>query len=204
MRRPLLLLLTAGLFAPAGAGAVVFPLEPADVERALAIARGPTSGQARFRAQYVVEMDDATVERIEILTPFRRVELFGEDRLRIGDHMFRTRDAERAVAPWGDKITIRAQLRLNPMNVYVSVPEFDLVVGDAGQGGLRVPPLTMARTPIFGLPGGKRGHTSQPILGATVEAVFDAAAIGQQTWPVGIWLDGRMFAATAVKFGELE
>lgn len=198
------LCLAARTLVPAGARAVVPRLAAADVERALAIARGSASERARFHARYVFEPDAATVERIEVLTPFRRAELFGEDRLRTGDHLFGVRDAERAVASAQNTITIRARLRFNPLNVYVTVPPFDLVVGNPAEGGLRIRPLGAERRPIFAMPGGGRRRAAQPIMGAALEAVFDAEAIGQQTWPVGVWLKDEMVAAVAVRFGEIE
>ncbi|MGE5245173.1 MAG: hypothetical protein ACM3SQ_13165 [Betaproteobacteria bacterium] len=189
---------------PAAVRAVIPRLSTEDIGRALAIARGPESGRARFHAQYVFDLDNATVERIEVLTPFRRAELFGEDRLRMGDHMFGVRDAQLDIASWQNTITIRSQLRFNPLNVYVTVPEFDVVVGDPAAGGLRVPPLRVSRTPIFAVGGRARKNAGQPIMGATIDAVFDAAAVGGQTWPVGVWLKDQMYAAVPVRFGEIE
>jgi len=194
--------------APAGLRAFVPRLTPADVERALAVAREPAAERARFTARYVLPLEETlnetTVERLEIVTPFRRAELFGEDRLRIGDHMFGARAAERAIASAQGRVTIRAALRFNPQNVYVTVPDFSIIVGDGAPGGVRVDPLNASRTPVFGPGIGRRGSKGQPILGATIEADYDAAAIGQQTWPVGVWLGRTRYAAAAVRFGEID
>jgi hypothetical protein len=194
----------AFLFLPAIAGAVIERLSTADLQRALDLARGSDAERARFEAQYVFRFDDPTVERLEIITPFRRAELYGEDRLRIGDHLFGPMDAARALRSSEGEVTIRARLRFNPMNVYVTVPDFAIVVGDPAPGGLRVEPIRESRTPEFGAGGEGTKQKTQPILGATVEAVYEAGALEQQTWAVGVWLGQQKYAAVPVRFGSLQ
>jgi hypothetical protein len=187
--------------------ALVLPLSPADIERALDIARGPASSRAAFTAQYVFPLEETagsvTVERLEIVTPFRHAELFGEDRLRIGDHMFSARDATAALGADAAIVTVRAQLRFNPLNVLVTVPDYAIVIGNPANGEV-VPPERTTTTPIFGGPPARGRRESQPIMGATIETSFEAAALHDQTWPVGVWLGDEKIAAVAVRFGEIQ
>src|SRR5436190_15254821 len=68
--------------------ALVWPMTQAEMERALTTGRAFDAERARFHQPYVLAINDPTVERIEIITEFRRVVLFAEEQIRQGDHMF--------------------------------------------------------------------------------------------------------------------
>jgi hypothetical protein len=170
----------------------------AEVDRALSIGRAFERERVRFHKPYIVAMSDPTIEQIEVLTEFRRVVLFAEERIRNGDHMFGVRDAEAAVASWHGKMTIVARLRFHPMNTFLASPPYTIVVGD--------PPIEMLairRTSLYAVAGQKPG-TQAALTGAIVEADFDAAAVSQNVRPVGVALEGKEVARTVVDFARLE
>ena len=180
--------------------AILTPVGQAELARADRIARSSEMDRARFHAAYVFTPQDPTVERLEIITEFRRAVLAGEDRLRMGDHMFGLRVLEQAVKDWHDRVTIRVDLRFHPQNVLISVPDYRVIVGTGGNDLIQA--IETKRTPTFGLL--SQDQKSAPIVGATIEAVFSAAQFGRSMWPVRVVLNGEDVAATSVDFGNLQ
>ncbi len=202
LARPLLVALLS-LAAAAAPRAIALTLTGPDIARALDIAKQSESARASFHSGYIVSFDDPVVERIEVVTEFRRAELVGEDRVRLGDYMFTVRKAQAAVAPWQGKVAIRAQLRFNPQNAYVTVPEYTIAVGAAGD--LPAPtPLSMTRTAIFATATQSKTTMGQPILGAIVESLFDAASVGQTLRSVSVVLNGETVALATINFSRIE
>src|SRR5258705_6574622 len=75
------------LFQQADLRALILSLAAPDMERALSLARSSEAARARFHARYVVDVhapavEYFTVEQLEIITEFRRLELIGEDHAR--------------------------------------------------------------------------------------------------------------------------
>src|SRR5919204_3007089 len=95
-----------------------------ELQRAIKIGSGADADRARFHAAYIVPLRsaDPQIERLEVLTEFRRVVIEAEDRLRKGDHMFGAGQASIAIRPWHDKVTLVLRLRFHPQNVLVAVP----------------------------------------------------------------------------------
>ncbi len=179
--------------------AVIWPMTQAELERALSIGRASESERARFHQVYTVPVSDPTIEHLEVVTEFRRAVQFAEEQIRQGDHMFGVRQAEAALARWHGKLTIEARLRFHPMNTFVMVPQYDVVVGD--------PPLAhdVRRTPFYAGPAPKQpGNVHQPLTGALVEADYAAEAIGQARRPVAIVLDAKVIVRTIVDFSRVE
>ncbi len=181
---------------------VVVTLGQADIERALSIGRASDAERARFHRRYILAINDPTVEQIEIFTPFRRAVVFAEERIRQGDHLFGLRQAEPALRPWQDKLTLAVRLRFHPLNTYVMVPEFTAAIGSDPA----LAPLDVRRQAILGTaaPNARQGTGQAPILGALIEADFDARAVGQAPRPVRIILDRKDVAKLAVRFGEIQ
>jgi hypothetical protein len=194
----LLLAWTAGL----SSRALQTPLDDAAVDRAMQIARGSDRDRARFHAGYIVHVDDPLVEQIEIVSEFRRLVLIAEERLRLGDWMFTRsrREVDEALRPWRGLVTISARLRFNPLNVYVSVPPYEIVAGGAGAAvDPRATDATALTAPIGADPAGPT-----MITGAIVESRFDAAALGQAVRDVRVVLRGDTLASVRVDFGALD
>ena len=153
--------------------AINLSLSPADIERALTIARDQDRVRERFHAAYITPINDPFVEWIEIVSEFRRVVVIAEDRIAKGDRAFAysARLAGDAASIWKNRVSVKARLRFHPHNVYVDVPDVDISVDGpdaeaARIGVLKEPVLSFAEP---GMPAG--------VIGAVAEGVFDAKLI---------------------------
>jgi hypothetical protein len=173
---------------------------PQDVERALAIARGTEAERARFHRAYVRDLDAPFVERVEVVSEFRRVVIIAEERVRKGDRLFAysVTQAQKAVEPWKRRVGVVARLRFHPLNTYVEVPPVEIELkGDPGaQIGVRKAPLLSLPSP--------NPADRLPILGAIVEGVFDAAAIGNRTCEFVIRLEGREVGSATFNLASID
>jgi hypothetical protein len=181
--------------------AIVLAPDPSDILRAMRLARESEQTRARFHAPYVFKLDDATVEQIEVITEFRRYVQTAEEQLRLGNWLFAqgTRDAQDALRPWRGRLSIVARLRFHPQNTFVSIPPYDIAVGDPA-----VTALNVTRTPINGLLATAPTGTFAPMTGAIIEVVFDAASIGQKARPVSARLAEHELARVMIDFAKLE
>jgi len=184
-------------------------LTPQDIERAYSIANGSEAVRARFHEPYILPVSDDTVERLEIVTEYRRFVLAAEEQLRLGNwsvargsRSLGGRGIADDLQPWQGEVSLIAKLRFNPLNTYESVPEYEIRLGDAV-------PIKLTRTPTLALSSapGRRGtglQSHQAILGATLEAVFEAAAIGQRSQAIRLTLQGEMVKEVTADFARLE
>jgi len=183
-----------------GTAGLEVPLSQDGIERALIVGRAFDAERARFHRPYLVSLNDATVEQIEVITEFRRVVLLQEDRIRHGDHMFGLRQAEDALAPWRGRLTLVTRLRFHPLNTYVAAPLFEIAIG--------TPPmiaLDVRRTILYAAQGEHpRRGASIPLAGAVVEADFEAASIGQTSRVVRVALDDKDVIRTTIDFSRLQ
>ena len=185
---------------PAPLAAIDLDVTPADIERALAIARSTDVERARFHAPYIVEMNTSAIERIEAITELRRVVLLAEDRIRKGDRGFSysVSQAQYAASPWKRRVAIVARMRFHPQNNYVGVPNVDLSL--EGANGV---PIGVLKEPILSLPSGVAGERL-PVLGAVVEGVFDATTVGQTTREVVVRLEKKEVARRRIDLGRID
>ena len=72
-----------------------------DIERALKLAQAREETRAEFHAPYIVRVNDATLEQIEVVSEFRRYVLTTEEKLRMGNWLFAQgiRDAQQMLKP---------------------------------------------------------------------------------------------------------
>ena len=183
-------------------GAINLNVTAADIERALILARGRDVDRARFHSPYISNLDQPFVQRVEIITEFRRVVLLAEERLEKGDRMFAYsgRMAAEALSPWRNRVAIRAQLRFHPQNTYVDLPAIVFTLdGPSGEKSF----IGLRKDPINALATGEPGERI-PIMGAFAEAVYDASLIGQTRRIVSIRIDGKDVAKTNLDFGAVE
>src|SRR5215467_8838026 len=119
--------------------ALVVTMNGNDMERALAIARARDAERQQFHSRYIFNLTDPTVTQFEIVTEFRRLVLIGEDHVLHGDFMFTrgVRAAEQALTPTRGMLTLRAQVRFNPLNTFVALPDYGLAV--SGPSGALIP-----------------------------------------------------------------
>jgi hypothetical protein len=194
------------LLAPAGIGAVTVPLTTQDLQRATELARWPHTDaeRAQFHKRYTIAINGPTVEyfaveNIEVTTPFRRLELIAEEHARINDLFARggVRDAELALRPWRDQLSIVARLRFDLTKLLPGVPDLD--IGLEGPNPVFSSSTSSSRIEIT-IDNGDRSQ----LVGALVEAVFDVQAIGQTKGPVVIRWNGKEIARAIVDFAAME
>lgn len=180
--------------------AIKLDLSPQDIEAALAIARSSEPERARFHAAYIQRLDTPFVEQAEIISQFRRVVLIAEERQRRGDRLFAysATQAGAAVQVWTQRVALLVRLRFHPQNTYVDVPDIRVTVDRDPQALVGV-----IKEPILALPPGRSGEFV-PILGATAEAVFDAAMLGQTTREFVVDLDGREVARVVFDLSAID
>lgn len=183
-------------------------LSERDIERAQKIASGSDSSRARFHALYVQQVNDATLEQIEVITEFRRCVMLTEERLRLGDWIFArgVRAVGEAMRPYRGRVSVVARLRFHPQNTFGTIPEIQAAIGASGRQPV-VGPLDVIRTRIDQLQAADRsGHSDRaaPLMGALVETVFDAASVGDTERQVSVLMDGRSLALVAVDFSRFE
>jgi hypothetical protein len=196
----LLTALTMAILLHGDVRAIATVLSEKDIERALKLAQAPEQKRVLFHAPYIVRVNDAVVEQIEVITEFRRCVLTAEEQLRKGNWLFvhSLRDAQEKLRGWHQRVSLVARLRFHPQNSLSTIPPYVIEVVPY------VEPLTIARTPITALLSGRAGDFNAPLMGATIETVFDAAALGQSRRPVTVWLPSREVARVSIDFTRLE
>lgn len=197
-----LAVMAALLVAPGRLGALSGALTTQDIQRALTLGRSSERERAKFHARYILPLQSSIVHQFEIITEFRRYVLKTEERGRLGDWLFSqgVRGAQEALRPWQGRVSVAAQLQFDPLNTYISVPPFVLLVG----GNPEVAPLEGRITPIWSLPPQTRNRRSTHLVGATIQLDFDALSLGQAERPVSVILDGHELARVTIDFAALE
>jgi hypothetical protein len=186
--------------------AIVLSMSGSDIERAQQLARARDSEREQFHRRYVFALRDATVTQIEVITEFRRLVLVTEEHILHGDWMFSrsVRSAEQALAPSRGMVTIRALVRFNPLNAYITPPPHLLAIGPNASGGAPSP-LETRVTPQSSVPfKGGNGKMLTSLVGATLEADVAAVQLGQSSRVVAVTLDGKELARATVEFGRLD
>ena len=181
--------------------AIRFSLSPADIERALLIAREREAERVRFHAPYIHNVNTATVQSIEIISEFRRVVLLAEEHILRGDRGFAysTRIAGDAVKAWKGRVSVVARLRFHPMNTYVALPTIEMALDGPNAEEALVGVLKDPQYAFVGKPGEQAA-----ITGAVAEGVFDAALVGQTERTVTVKLDGKTLLAARLDFRTVE
>jgi hypothetical protein len=185
----------------ADAHAIATVVRDKDIERALKLAQAPDGKRAEFHAPYILNVPNPTLERVEVVTEFRRYVLTTEEQLRHGRWLFAQsiKGAQELLRPWRGRMALVARLRFHPQNTLTMVPAYALAVG-----GPDLAPLDLVRTPITALSSGRRDDFYAPLMGATLEAIFDAASIAQTVRPVWLSLDGQEIARITIDFSTIE
>ena len=196
-------LFAAGLILMCDAGAVEVNIDADAIQRALTVGKAAGPVRARFHERYLVQTADATVTRLEVVTEFRRVVLAVEERLRFGDHLFGARDADQVLRPWRKRLEIVAQMRFHPHNTYIRVPAYDIVLeGFGGEAPLAA--LETQRVPVHVVSGPRSAGKAMPLRGATVKAVFDAAALRQSNRAIVVRLQDAELVRGKLDFSTIE
>ena len=143
--------------------------------------------RSRFHAAYHIEVMQAPVDYIEVVTPFRRIALDAEARTRAGERLYGQREALATLADNPSRFDVVVELTFHPLNNYVGVPPLAVVL--VQPGGKALEPRTLSRVPRFGprvsgmpLPypyvaNSAAPQGSQPLLGGSIIATFDGTAL---------------------------
>jgi hypothetical protein len=170
--------------------------------------------RSRFHATYRLEVMQPPVDYIEVVTPFRRVALDAEAHTRAGERLYGQREALAALGDAPSRIDLVVELTFHPLNNYVGMPDFDVVL--VPTGGAALEPRSLKAIPRFGprvsgtpLPyayaaGQSARQASQPLLGGSVVATFDGATLDPRgTYGIVIRESGKDLAKTSVNFTRL-
>ena len=186
--------------------ALVLSMSGSEIERAQQVARGRDSERQQFHRRYVFDLKDDTVTQIEVITEFRRLVLVSEEHIFRGDWLFTrsVRSGEQALAPTRGLTTIRATVRFNPLNTFITPPAY-LLAMSTGVAGKPPSVLETTVTPQMSVPFKARdGKMLSSLVGATLEANVPSAELGQLTRVLTVLLDGKEVARATVEFGKLD
>lgn len=187
--------------------AVNVSMTQSDTQRALRLAGGTDSARAQLHAPYIIPIRDSVIQEIQILTEFRRTVLAAEDARSRGDwavaqgaRSLTGHGVADVVNPWRGKVTITATLQLDPLHTYVSIPRCEVMLA----GAPVVSSLDRRTSPRSSLPYAGRSGTTTSLVGALLEADFDAGAVAQTSRAVVVICEGKDVARTAIDFSRLE
>lgn len=138
---------------------------------------------ASFNKSYSLPAS-GTIDRIEIITEFRRAVLIAREQSQQGHFGFDANDLAKAIEPFKGLATFIVRVRLNPLNTFIKEPPYDLYVAT----GPRSPPIaskTLKREPVS--PPG----SNNPVLGVRLEASFPRADIESSDAPFLIVTDEK-------------
>jgi len=135
----------------APAAALEMTFDRRTIEQALEIAHSTIESTHRqFHRPYRFTIGKAPVDFVEIVSPFRRLVLAAETELRLGRRMFGQREALAALQPDPARLEVYAELTFHPLNTFVDVPEYRLLLVPAAAGGPPVAPTGIDRLPRYG------------------------------------------------------
>ena len=173
----------------AGASALQPVLDRIAIDEAVAIGRSRIeSVRTRFHQPYRSRVNRAPLDFIDIVTPFRRVEIEAELRARAGTRSLSQRDALAMLDTAGGDLDVFAEFTFHPLNTYIGVPDYAVSLLATGRASTpELPPRGLQRIPRYGArlqgaplpfpiaPQPPRG--SEPMLGGTVIATFNVNLI---------------------------
>ena len=140
---------------------------------------------------------DLPRQRRDLCARLVRQPALEEQRRRLGDYVVSRADVDPILAPWRTRVSILATVRFHPQNILTSIPPIEIVVRDPVLG-TNVPPLDASRKAIM------NAGTTRPILGATIEIVFDAGLIANLNSEVIVSLRGKELVKTLIDFRSID
>jgi hypothetical protein len=203
------------LLAATSSAAFELTLDRRAIEQAIGIGKSHIErDRVQLHAAYRLAVSRAPIDYIDVVTPFRRVVLAAEVSAQTGDRSFGQRQALELLAVAPGQVDFWIELTFHPLNVYVGVPEYEvvLVAGD----GTAIRPRNLDRVPRFGpriqgppLPypapiGGLIQRRSEPMLGGTVIASFDGRLLDQAAaYDVVVSEEGKEIAKARVPLSAM-
>jgi hypothetical protein len=163
--------------------AVEFTLDRRGIEQAIYIGQGREAEREQAQRPYRLAINRPPLDYIDVVTPFRRVLLFAEQRRRIGDRSVGQRQAIELLNEAPGQIDLWVEFTFHPLNTFVGVPNYDVVLMTTS--GTAIKPKALDRLPRFGprmdttplpyprQPGRFISGDGQPMLSGTVVVSFD-------------------------------
>ncbi len=189
-------------------------IDTSAVKRAIDLGRSPAADSSRrFHDRYVVLLGEPPLDRLEIVTEFRRVVLATENRVRFADTTWGPEQAEAMLRPWRERVSLVLHVTFAPNNTYRSMPRFDVVLYEkpfsAAPGSAtsrqakRIEPIDLVETPRY--VSGQPAPPGTPILAGTVEATFSARGLDRTgTYLAAILLADRELRRVELDFSRIE
>jgi len=179
----------------------------ADIHRATVIATGTKEVRARFHAPYILPVSDPIVDRIDVITEFRRFVLASEEQAALGNwmvarggHDAKRRTLKDILEPWRGQVAIRLSVRFHPQHRYSSLPPIDVLVGEPSFLALDVV-RTPQMAPLMSL---KNDEKTSVMTGAVIETTFNAQSLEDRALPVRVVFDGKEIVRVTADFARLE
>jgi len=174
-------------------------LSDADIRRAIGIAVGPRTAGVRFHVPYILAVKDPLVERLEVITEFRRFVLASEEQTALGNwtsarggYDMKGRTLKDNLQGRHGQVSIKLRARFHPHHWYSFLPAIDILIGEPSFLALDV-----VRTPLL-------ADGSASMTGAVIEAAFNAPSFHDRSLPVRIVMDGEELTRVDVDFSKLE
>ncbi len=171
-------------------------VDPREASEALAIGQSRIeSTRIRFHQPYRLPVNRAPIDYLDVVTPFRSVELAAEARVRAGERPLGQREALELLAGRRGRVELVIEMTFHPLNTFVAVPAFVAALLPVGSPGGPIAAINVERHPRFGVrvdgipPGAPAtpmppdSQRQEPVLGGTVIASFDGSALN----PSGIY-----------------
>lgn len=175
-------------------------LSDADIRRAIGIAVGPRTAGVRFHVPYILSVTDPLVERLEVITEFRRFVLASEEQTALGNwtaarggYDMKGRTLKDILQGRRGQVSIKLRARFHPHHSYSFLPAIDILIGEPSFLALDV-----VRTPLL------TDGSPASMTGAVIEAAFNAPSFHDRSLPVRIVMDGKELARVDVEFSKLE
>ena len=165
------------------------------------IARGSEQERAAFHRPYQFTAGDPSIEKIEVISEYRRLVLMTEERIARGDHSFALsrRAVEEALQPYYRRVSVVARARFPVQNVYVTAPAVDIVLTGPSGDVLRLDLRNTTQYFAMVAP-----SLSVPIMGVDGEAVFDATLIGQSIRTAIVRVGDKEAVRVPIDFSRLD
>jgi hypothetical protein len=192
------------LVASVAAGAIELDVNPARVQAALKVAHGSAAARAAFHRPYLFESTDPSIDRIEVITEYRRVVLFGEDKLFRGEQMAaqNVRETQTALKEWRRRVSVMVHVTFPLQNILMAAPRTEIALAGAAGEVARIDMRNQTEYAIQSGPSNRR--EPQSVIGLIAEAVFDAETVGQNLRTATVRMDGKELVRLAIDFSKLE
>jgi hypothetical protein len=120
------------LAAPTFVGAIEEQIRDPDIRQAIGVARQADPIRTAFHARYAVAVGDATFDRVEVITEFRRAVMMAEERVKV-DSLWDVTRAAPAIDPYRGLVSLVLWIKFPPQNLFpqpelAPLPNYELIL----------------------------------------------------------------------------